>query len=561
MTAPPANPIDLFRDEAPTTDEMSAWWDVYGYLVQTLLGGTILVLLLVTLAYTKLRKRPLDGWVASTVTFLVLIYQSHGMWGLIDRELHLPLAMKIGGFFIMEALVLFFGAKAKKRFLKTIVYDENEPERIIANGRPGWPGALVWVIAISSGTLVGLSEDGWIAFFFRFFIGLIAASMWWANLTEDRIALDVKRKRPRTRWRLTPKRLMVEWGWLEADEDDVDDTNDQWLERKLTKLAFAHHFSAVPLRKAWNGKRLRTWSMRATDEILDGVRDNLLRISTVKDRTNPENALGDRLTEQAARHEAAVRQLAEQAEAERAALVAKHQTELAEVLERQEASDGALEALRAELTEQMAAALDEREREFQGRLAEFEAERERLLEQLNQTREAAAEQLGELTAEVTRLRPLAEAGAASRKNNSATERANGSAASGSAERVPTQPVPTPREPVAAPSAHATAGTAALAPQPLPEAPVVPEAAPPTGDARAALHAAWNEMVESRAITGEESTTVLAERGTEHLSIEVKLRTAQKYASEWKKDPFRSRPPAPQPEPSDPRRGLYSVPNQ
>lgn len=476
----------LFDNGAPMGNDFSTWWAEYGPLVQGSAGLVLVAILLISLAYCSWRRR-VDGWLATTVSLLVLVYQSHGMWTFIDRELELPITMKIAGFFVMEAVVLFFAAKARRRFHATLVKDAEG--LVVAEGRPGWFGGAVWTFAIGSGFLVGLSEQGTAAFIFRVLIGIVAAAMWWANLIEGNTALD-RRKRAKTptRWRWTPSRIMVKLGLLEPDHDDVTETNRDWLRQNLVRASLLHHQSAWKWRRAVAGQRLTNLSQRADDELLDEVRDQLVLINTIRDRTNPDNAINDAV--QAARQ--------------------AHQDDMA--------------ALRTDHETQLSQA--------RATIAELETEASREIESLE--------------AEVARLRPLAEqAEALSRrieayasnnhtaKTNGAGSSASASAPSSAADRVnapqqrssvPSSPVPTPTqraavEPSQVPS---SAGTAAVAVE-------------PTMTGKEQLRAAWEALASEGKISGETSTSTLVELGLTVVVAEVSRDSARRYASEWARE--------------------------
>ncbi|QSB07176.1 coiled-coil domain-containing protein [Natronoglycomyces albus] len=509
---------ELFEGGPPTVDEFSAWWDVYGYLIETSLGAAVLVILMITLIVAKIRGR-IDSWIANTVTLMVLVYQSHGVWGLLGRAFDMPFGLKICLFFVIEGLVLFFAAKALKRLEATIEYgepDEDGNRKVLANGRTGWPGIAVWIIAISTGILVGLSEEAPYAFWFRFGIGVAAAALWWANLTEDRIALDVKRSKKNTRWRWTPERLMVNWGWLEPDDGDVEDTNEEWLKRKLVKLAHVHHTSRLPWRRALAGKRLVSWSQSATDEVLDAVRNQLVLMYLVRERTNPDAAVQDAI-------EAAQQGRSEEIKT----LTATHENEL--------------ESVRAAAKEQLVTA--------EQRIKELEELHSSTIESFRNQVEAlksdAGEQIRQLQEEVGRLRPDAERAEALAHKINQIRNSNASGgpktpapASGASSTasmgspvVTERPSSAPPAPVRTPTQRAgldpnqappSAGNAALAVK-------------PTMTGKEQLRATWDVLASEGKVSGETSTATLVELGLTVVSAEVSRDSARRYASEWARE--------------------------
>jgi hypothetical protein len=364
--------------------DLARFWAGHGSLIVLIALGAVALFMLVGLLVSWRRKR-FNRWVSAVSGVAVLGLSAEGMWMVAVQKLHLAPEVAVCVFFVVEALMLNSATHARAYYKATTVRDDDG--KIIKPGRPGKHGRAVWIIAAVGGTVVAFNAHSVTEFLLRLALPLGWALMWWNELTQD----GTSESEETSRWRWTPRRLLLWLGAIEPGDRDMKTINRDRLRATMTELRC--ELEAAPEKKRDKIERkLRKLARDADDSDIAEVGGRVTRAEQVKNLTAPgaEDRHAAELAELRAAHE---RELTEARKATRAELEDEYRQQYAELTAEQERQ---VEQFRAELAGEQGRAADDARRELEQARAE-----------LDRARRTAADrerQVGKLEAELARLR-------------------------------------------------------------------------------------------------------------------------------------------------------------
>lgn len=364
--------------------DLSRFWAGHGSLIVLAALGAVALFMLVSLLVSW-RLGRFNRWVSLVSGVAVLGLSAEGMWMVAVQRLHLAPELAVCVFFVVEALMLNSATHAREYYQATTVRDSDG--KIVKPGRPGKHGRAVWIIAAVGGTVVAFNAHSVTEFVLRLALPLGWALMWWNELTQD----GTSESEERSRWRWTPRRLLLRLGAIEPGDRDMKTINRDRLRTAMTELRC--ELEAAPAKKRDKiERRLRKLARDAGDDDIAEVGRRVTRVEQVRSLTAPgaEDRHAAELAELRAAHE---RELAEAREAARAALEAEYRQQYAELTAKQERQ---IEQFRTELAGEQGSAVEEAHR----KLGLVEAE----LMRVRRTAADREQQLGEMEAELARLR-------------------------------------------------------------------------------------------------------------------------------------------------------------
>jgi hypothetical protein len=221
----------------------------------------VAVLIAASMLLRRLGRGSAATKVTTTATLLGMAWSAQGMW---DTAVHHY------GQSVVVASVLFvvFEAFLAGRMLRAHQYRRDFARR-------GKFITAVWTGAVVMAAVVALGE-GWSQAPGRLAIPLLVAYGWYTDLTAD----DDPRLKPKTSWRLTPRRALLAIGVLEPGERDAQTIDRDRLRDRLTKLAFRIKYGSEFVNDAFRRpQRLAKLKTLAEDADLAEVRARLARMS------------------------------------------------------------------------------------------------------------------------------------------------------------------------------------------------------------------------------------------------------------------------------------------
>jgi hypothetical protein len=234
-------------------------------------GLALLALILLARAIRKRGKGKAAKWATGAATVLGMAWSAQGMW---------DTAVNRYGQAVPVASVLFvvFECFLAGRMLRAHQYRADFARR-------GKFVTAVWIGACIMALVVALGE-GWQQAPGRLAIPLLVAYGWYTDLTAD----DDPGEKPKTSWRLTPRRIGLAIGLLEPGERDAQTIDRDRLRTRMTRLAFRIEFGADPINDLLHRDvRLAKLKTIADDADLAEVRARLARMSVrlIEPKTTP----------------------------------------------------------------------------------------------------------------------------------------------------------------------------------------------------------------------------------------------------------------------------------
>lgn len=202
------------------TDTMTNFGPVLLYGIPV---AVVALIALAVLLRRWTRNHQLARVVSAAATALGLAWSAQGMWDTGVHAYGVPWQIASVLFIVFEAMLV-------SQMMKAHEY------RTDRRRRPRFVRA-VWVIASVMGLVVAFGE-GLSQAPLRLAVPLLVAYGWWLDLTAD----DDPDERPATAWRWTPRELGLALGLLritDADQRDPSAAERAYLERRITRLAFA----------------------------------------------------------------------------------------------------------------------------------------------------------------------------------------------------------------------------------------------------------------------------------------------------------------------------------
>jgi len=225
-------------------------------------GLALLVLILLARAIRKRGKGKAAKWATGAATVLGMAWSAQGMWDTATRRYGQPEQVAVVLFVVFEAFLA-------GRMLRAHQYRADFARR-------GRFVQAVWIGACIMALVVALGE-GWQQAPGRLAIPLLVAYGWYTDLTAD----DDPGLKPKTSWRLTPRRIGLAIGLLEPGERDALTIDRDRLRARMTRLAFRIEFGADPINDLLHRDvRLAKLKTIADDADLAEVRARLARMRT-----------------------------------------------------------------------------------------------------------------------------------------------------------------------------------------------------------------------------------------------------------------------------------------
>lgn len=130
----------------------------------------------------------------------------------------------------------------------------------------GRAGGFFWFAVVGGGMLAVLGSDGLAVAFGRVIVVGLGAYMWYLRLCQK-----TNRRTTKSRWRWTPRALLLRLGAVTVDADDLDDDATEWTVRRLTSaLRRADHKWRIVA--WWGGRALTRMAEQTTPDILAAAR-------------------------------------------------------------------------------------------------------------------------------------------------------------------------------------------------------------------------------------------------------------------------------------------------
>ncbi|NUR59429.1 MAG: hypothetical protein HOV87_12285 [Catenulispora sp.] len=171
-------------------------------------------------------------------------------------------------------------------------------EHYAKHGTLGWPGRLVWVVALPMGIAVAFTGHSTAEALLRIILPLLAALVWWIKyapiITLDDATGEGTAKRKGS-WRWTPRRIGVELGLVDPTDADLSVVHAERQKRVIVTAGLGTWHGSRLLRW-WHVRRLRSSSKKATPEVIAAAVAQVTLTASVKELMNP-NTTEERLRE------------------------------------------------------------------------------------------------------------------------------------------------------------------------------------------------------------------------------------------------------------------------
>ena len=148
------------------------------------------------LVYRAARRDRLADIATWAAVVIATAFSAEGMWEVAREGLGLNAWQAAGLFAAAEAAMTSEAIRARRRHH--------------AGKHPGAHGTAVWVIAGSAGLVAALNADSAVEVPVRLGMPLLAAALWWLELTSDGAG---RKPSDAISWRLTPRRILVRSVW------------------------------------------------------------------------------------------------------------------------------------------------------------------------------------------------------------------------------------------------------------------------------------------------------------------------------------------------------------
>lgn len=254
---------------APVLEQVTAW---------IVPAGTILALAMGGLLWWQIRRRSMATVGRAVTTPLVLAWEAQGLH-------HLAV---ITGAVGIAAWVLALVTSAVLITLAAFADDHHRK-----HGSLGWPGRLVWMVAVPMGLVVALTATTAAEFALRIILPLLVALVWWVPYAPTLTGpTDPDGAAPRRRvgsWRFTPRRIGVALGLIDPTDADLSVVHEERQIRRLTVAAHKLHHG-VPWLRSLRAARLRRLGLVATAPMVDEVARRVALVHRIAELTAPTRA-------------------------------------------------------------------------------------------------------------------------------------------------------------------------------------------------------------------------------------------------------------------------------
>ncbi|MEQ7125337.1 hypothetical protein ABN034_12530 [Actinopolymorpha sp. B11F2] len=247
--------------------EAVGWITAHGPMLVVASGALLIAgaAVLVWRAYRTDRLADVATWFTVAIA---TAYSAEGMWEVAREGLDLNPWQAAGLFGVAEAAMTSEAIRARRHYKR--------------HGRPGPHGAAVWVIATCAGVIATLNADSLVEAPVRLLVPLLAAWLWWLELTSE----GIRRQVDTITWRLSPRRILVRLGLAEPGERDVVEVDRARRIALLTAVAYRLHHGWKPLR-TFHSARLRRLALGADDAMVDEARTRVDRAHHIATLTAP----------------------------------------------------------------------------------------------------------------------------------------------------------------------------------------------------------------------------------------------------------------------------------
>ncbi|MEU3455554.1 hypothetical protein ABZ671_18430 [Micromonospora sp. NPDC006766] len=262
----------------PAPDQVTAW---------IVPAGAILAVALIGLLWWQVRHRSLASVGRAITTPLVLAWEAQGLHHLAEKT----------GVKGVAAWVLALVTSAVLVTLAAYADDHHKK-----HGNLGWPGRLVWIVAVPMGLVVALTAMSAAEFALRIILPLLVALVWWvpyAPAIIRRVTADGTQALRTGALRISPRRIGVWLGLIDPTDADLSVVHEERQIRRLTTAAHKlHHGWRLwrPMRAA----RLRRLALVATPEMVDEVARRVRLVHEIERLTSPVKAAAPEGTDAAA---------------------------------------------------------------------------------------------------------------------------------------------------------------------------------------------------------------------------------------------------------------------
>lgn len=107
------------------------------------------------------------------------------------------------------------------------IYVHGATDKSVGTGRSG---PLFWMSVVGGGIMAVAGSPGFAIALGRAVVVALGAAMW-----HVRIRQKTRPATQQSRWTITPRQLMLRWGWMIPDDTDVRHTSREWQVRILTR--------------------------------------------------------------------------------------------------------------------------------------------------------------------------------------------------------------------------------------------------------------------------------------------------------------------------------------
>lgn len=285
----PGQGSSVFTQLGDTLADLAVFWDSYGGQVVALGLGVTFVLLVAGLLLAHRRGR-MTGALAALSQVMVLALSAEGMYEVAREKLHLSPVFSLFVFALAEVAMVSSAYHARKTYQATTEWADDARTVMKVPGHPGKHGRTVWLIAVGAGFTVSLNAENPVEWFVRVLLPILAAKLWWDDLTADGTS------RPAGEWLWTPRRLLVWVGAIGAQDDDLAAVRRERQVRAMVRVACRVHDSSKDtwLRRR-RVERLRRLFRDADEETVVRVRHLVAQSLAAETLTKPlEDSSSDR---------------------------------------------------------------------------------------------------------------------------------------------------------------------------------------------------------------------------------------------------------------------------
>lgn len=285
----PGQGSSAFSQLGDTLADLAIFWDSYGdQLVAGGLGVTFVVLLVGL--YVAHRRGRMTGALAALSQVMVLALSAEGMYEVARQKLQLSPVFSLFVFALAEVAMVSSAYHARKTYQATTEWADEAKTVVKAPGHPGKHGRTVWLIAVGAGFIVSLNSTNPVEWFLRFLLPVLAATLWWNDLTAAGTS------RPTGQWLWTPRRLLVWVGAIGAQDDDLEAVRRERQVRAMVRVACqVHDSTADTWRRRRRVARLRRLFRDADEGTVVRVRQLVAQSLAAESLTKPlEGSSSDR---------------------------------------------------------------------------------------------------------------------------------------------------------------------------------------------------------------------------------------------------------------------------